>query len=149
MPEAPKPSTQNYNQLLQKNKAILQFIEDVTTNAALVQRQVLSQILSQNSNSEYLTLYGRPSSDTFKTSIPLVSYDQIQPFVSRIANGDFSPILCSSPISEFLTRSNLGRDMITLNSFLFQFFCFLDYYDNLMLWIFPFAALALRVARES
>ncbi|KGN56171.1 indole-3-acetic acid-amido synthetase GH3.6 [Cucumis sativus] len=105
MPEAPKPSTQNYNQLLQKNKAILQFIEDVTTNAALVQRQVLSQILSQNSNSEYLTLYGRPSSDTFKTSIPLVSYDQIQPFVSRIANGDFSPILCSSPISEFLTSS--------------------------------------------
>ncbi|KAA0047007.1 hypothetical protein IC582_014472 [Cucumis melo] len=105
MPEAPKPSTPNYNQLVQKNKAILQFIEDVTTNAALVQRQVLSQILSQNSNSEYLTLYGRPSPDTFKTSIPLVSYDQIQPFVSRIANGDFSPILCSSPISEFLTSS--------------------------------------------
>lgn len=104
MPEAPKTTTTpNYN-LAQKNKAILQFIEDVTTNAALVQRQVLSQILSLNSNSEYLTLYGRPSPDTFKTSIPLVSYDQIQPFISRIANGDFSPILCSSPISEFLTR---------------------------------------------
>lgn len=149
MPEAPKPSTPNYNQLVQKNKAILQFIEDVTTNAALVQRQVLSQILSQNSNSEYLTLYGRPSPDTFKTSIPLVSYDQIQPFVSRIANGDFSPILCSSPISEFLTRSNLGRDMMTLISFLFHFFGLWIINYDLMFWIFGFAALAPRVARES
>ncbi|XP_022932134.1 indole-3-acetic acid-amido synthetase GH3.6-like [Cucurbita moschata] len=107
MPEAPKTPTSvtpNYN-LVQKNNAILQFIEDVTTNADLVQRQVLSQILSRNATSEYLSLHARPSPDTFKSSIPLVSYDHIQPFISRIANGDTSPILCSSPISEFLTSS--------------------------------------------
>ncbi|KAG6600750.1 Indole-3-acetic acid-amido synthetase, partial [Cucurbita argyrosperma subsp. sororia] len=100
MPEAP-----NAPSLLEKNSAALQFIEDITTNAAHVQRQVLSQILSRNASSEYLTLHARPSPDTFKSSIPLISYDHIQPFITRIANGDTSPILCSSPISEFLTSS--------------------------------------------
>ncbi|XP_022985796.1 indole-3-acetic acid-amido synthetase GH3.6-like [Cucurbita maxima] len=100
MPEAP-----NAPSLVEKNSAALQFIEHITTNAAHVQRQVLSQILSRNASSEYLTLHARPSPDTFKSSIPLISYDHIQPFITRIANGDTSPILCSSPISEFLTSS--------------------------------------------
>ena len=102
MPEAPK----GYN-LIEKNKKTLEFIEDVTANADEVQEKVLSEILSRNANVEYLQrhgLNGQTDRDTFKKLLPVITYEDIQPDINRIANGDTSPILCSKPISEFLTR---------------------------------------------
>ncbi|KAK1575957.1 hypothetical protein Q3G72_009714 [Acer saccharum] len=41
---------------------------------------------------------------TFKKVMPVIStYEDIQPDITCIANGDTSPIFCSNPISEFLT----------------------------------------------
>ncbi|KAL0399314.1 UNVERIFIED_CONTAM: Indole-3-acetic acid-amido synthetase GH3.6 [Sesamum radiatum] len=37
--------------------------------------------------------------------MPVITYEDILPDINRIANGDKSPILCSEPISEFLTSS--------------------------------------------
>ncbi|PPD85341.1 hypothetical protein GOBAR_DD17720 [Gossypium barbadense] len=37
--------------------------------------------------------------------MPVITYEDIQPHIDRIANGDTSPILSSNPISEFLTSS--------------------------------------------
>lgn len=105
MPEAPK-ETQNYN-LAEKNKNSLEFIEDVTSKADEVQRKVLEEILSHNAHVEYLQrngLNGHTDRETFKKLMPVITYEDIQPDISRIANGDTSPILCSKPISEFLTR---------------------------------------------
>lgn len=109
--EAPQKSsflsTTEYYKLLQRNKKTLQFIEDVTANAAQVQRRVLAEILSRNAHVEYLrrhSLAGATDPKTFKNTIPVISYEDIQHDINRIANGDSSPILCSSPISEFLTR---------------------------------------------
>jgi auxin responsive GH3 family protein len=102
MPEAPR----DYN-LVEQNKKILDFIEDVTSNADQVQQKVLSEILSRNANVEYLQRYslnGHTDRDTFKKLLPVISYEDIQPDIDRISNGDTSPILCSKPISEFLTR---------------------------------------------
>ncbi|CAI0439147.1 unnamed protein product, partial [Linum tenue] len=113
MPEAPKP-TQTSNGLTtiaiaEKNKRTLQFIEDVTSNPDDVQTQVLHEILSRNSAVEYLhhrhRLHGATDRRTFKKLLPVISYEDIHPDITRIANGDTSPILCSSPISEFLTSS--------------------------------------------
>ncbi|KAG6592005.1 Indole-3-acetic acid-amido synthetase, partial [Cucurbita argyrosperma subsp. sororia] len=110
--EAPQKSsflsTTEYYKLLQRNKKTLQFIEDVTANAAQVQRRVLAEILSRNAHVEYLRrhgLAGATDPKTFKNTIPVISYEDIQHDINRIANGDSSPILCSSPISEFLTSS--------------------------------------------
>lgn len=103
MPEAPR----GYN-LVEQNKKILDFIEDVTSNADQVQQKVLSEILSRNANVEYLKRYdlnGHTDRDTFKKLLPVISYEDIQPDIDRISNGDTSPILCSKPISEFLTSS--------------------------------------------
>ncbi|XP_057751638.1 indole-3-acetic acid-amido synthetase GH3.6-like [Arachis stenosperma] len=103
MPEAPK----DYN-LVEQNRKILEFIEDVTSNADQVQQKVLSEILSRNANVEYLRrhgLNGQTDRDTFKKLLPVISYEDLQPDINRIANGDTSPILCSKPISEFLTSS--------------------------------------------
>ncbi|XP_021896668.1 indole-3-acetic acid-amido synthetase GH3.6-like, partial [Carica papaya] len=105
MPEAPK--TNSYN-LSEKNKKMLQFIEDVTINADEVQKKVLEEILSRNAHVEYLRkqgISGQTDRETFKKLVPVITYEDVQPYINRIANGDTSPILCSKPISEFLTSS--------------------------------------------
>ncbi|XVF04035.1 hypothetical protein REPUB_Repub05bG0046000 [Reevesia pubescens] len=110
MPEAPKNNTQkptDYNLEL-KNKKTLQFIEEVTSNADEVQKKVLEEILSRNAHVEYLQRHGlndHTDRETFKKTMPVITYENIQPDIDRIANGDTSPILCSKPISEFLTSS--------------------------------------------
>ncbi|CAF1699066.1 BnaC03g14570D [Brassica napus] len=110
MPEAPELAVSELSDqsLAEKNKNKLQFIEEVTSNADDVQRRVLEEILSRNADVEYLKrhgLQGRTDRESFKHVMPVVTYEDIQPDINRISNGDKSQILCSSPISEFLTSS--------------------------------------------
>lgn len=91
----------------EKDANALQFIEDMTKNVDEVQRRVLEEILSRNAETEYLgkfQLNGATDRDTFKAKVPVVKYEDLQPEIQRIANGDRSPILSAHPISEFLTR---------------------------------------------
>lgn len=90
-----------------KHAKALQFIEEMTRNADAVQEWVLAEILSRNSETEYLRrlgLEGATDRDTFKALVPVVTYEDLQPQIQRIANGDRSNILSSHHISEFLTR---------------------------------------------
>lgn len=117
MPEAPKDegayahahdTNTIYSVVEEKNKKFLQFIEEVTTNADEVQKRVLAEILSRNAHVECLKrhgLNGQTDRETFKKIMPVTTYEDIQPDVNRIANGDKSQIICSQPISEFLTSS--------------------------------------------
>ncbi|WJX60684.1 hypothetical protein P8452_45863 [Trifolium repens] len=89
------------------NKA-LEFIEEMTKNTDSVQEKVLAEILAQNAETEYLKqfgLNGATDRESFKSKVPVVTYDDLLPYIQRIANGDLSPILSSHPISEFLTSS--------------------------------------------
>ena len=91
----------------EKDAKALEFIEEMTRNTDAVQERVLSEILSRNSDTEYLQrfgLCGATDRDSFKSKVPVVKYEDLQPEIQRIANGDRSKILCSQPISEFLTR---------------------------------------------
>jgi len=91
----------------EKDAKALQFIEEMTRNVDSVQQKVLAEILSQNANTEYLQRFklgGAMDRDTFKSKMPIVTYEEIQHDIQRIANGDRSPIFSSHPISEFLTR---------------------------------------------
>ncbi|XP_038901036.1 indole-3-acetic acid-amido synthetase GH3.6-like [Benincasa hispida] len=101
--------TEVSNNLTSKDEqSILQHIEEVTTHADQVQGRVLTEILSRNADVEYLKrhgLNGCTDRKTFKNTIPLVSYEDLKPYIDRIANGDASPILCSQPISEFFISS--------------------------------------------
>lgn len=93
--------------VMEKEKKALEFLEYVTANADEVQKQVLAEILTRNANVEYLQrhgLGGRTDTNSFKKFVPVITYEDIQPDINRIANGDKSPILCAHPISEFLTR---------------------------------------------
>lgn len=91
-----------------RDKAALDFIDTVTRNPNAVQGEVLTAILARNSSTEYLRrlgLSGCTNRDIFKRTAPLVTYEDLQPDIQRIANGDKSPILSSHPVSEFLTSS--------------------------------------------
>ncbi|XP_058779939.1 indole-3-acetic acid-amido synthetase GH3.6-like [Vicia villosa] len=97
-----------YDDLSQKKKKVLDFIEDVTTHADEIQKKILAEILSKNANVEYLQrhgLNGQTDSETFKKLVPVITYEDIQNDINRIANGDASPILTSNSISNFLTSS--------------------------------------------
>ncbi|XP_073281250.1 indole-3-acetic acid-amido synthetase GH3.6-like [Primulina huaijiensis] len=86
----------------------MEFIEKLTENAGEIQTRVLAEILLRNSNVEYLKrhgLDGHTDTEAFKKVVPVISYEDIQPDIKRIANGDSSPILCCEPISEFLKSS--------------------------------------------
>ncbi|KAH6789846.1 Auxin-responsive GH3 family protein [Perilla frutescens var. frutescens] len=92
----------------EKDAKALQFIEEMTRNADSVQENVLAQILGRNAHTEYLktfNLNGATDRQTFKSKIPMVTYEDLQPLIQRIANGDRSPIFSSHPVSEFLTSS--------------------------------------------
>lgn len=91
----------------EKDVKALQFIEEMTRNADSVQERVLAEILSRNGETEYLkrfNLNGSTDRETFKSKIPVITYEDLQPEIQRIANGDRSAILSAHPISEFLTR---------------------------------------------
>ncbi|KAL5099206.1 hypothetical protein RYX36_003533 [Vicia faba] len=86
----------------------LQFLEEMTINTDPAQQNVLAEIISQNAEAEYLKqfgLNGATDRETFKSKVPVSTYDDLLPYIQRIANGDTSPILSSHPISEFLTSS--------------------------------------------
>ena len=110
MPEAPKNVSEHggcSSSIIDGERKALEFIEEVTSNADEVQKRVLGEILSRSANVEYLQrhgLNGQIDRHTFKKIVPVVGYEDLKPDIDRIANGDTSPILCSQPISEFLTR---------------------------------------------
>lgn len=89
-------------------EAGLKLLEDLTTNAETIQQQVLHQILSQNSGTQYLRAFLDGESDknqqSFKNKVPVVNYDDIKPFIQRIADGESSDMVSAQPITELLTR---------------------------------------------
>ncbi|WOL17656.1 putative indole-3-acetic acid-amido synthetase GH3.8 [Canna indica] len=92
----------------EKDAEKLRFIEEMTASADAVQEKVLEEILTRNSGTEYLRRYGLGCATdraTFKAMVPVVTYEDLQPEIQRIANGDRSAILSAHPISEFLTSS--------------------------------------------
>ena len=92
----------------EKDAKALQFIEEMTRNADAVQERVLAEILSRNADTEYLKRFklgGTTDRESFKSKVPVITYEDVQPEIQRIANGDRSAILSAYPISEFLTRS--------------------------------------------
>lgn len=104
----------------EKNEKALDFIDEMTRNVDRVQEKVLAEILTRNAQTEYLQRYemgGATDRETFKSKIPVVKYEDLQPEIQRIANGDRSPILSSLPISEFLTRFPLCLDILRFQSF--------------------------------
>ena len=95
---------------------MLESIEEMGTNVDAVKERGLADILARNGDAEYLTkcgLAGAGASDraTFCAKVPMATYDDLKPYILRIANGDRLPILSGSvhPISEFIVSSGTSN----------------------------------------
>ncbi|EFJ32740.1 hypothetical protein SELMODRAFT_85812 [Selaginella moellendorffii] len=86
----------------------LKSMEHATKNAAVIQRELLQQILEKNAGTEYLTRHGLDEESNLVDGfhkLPLVEYNDIEADIKRIADGDTGRILCSDPISQFFISS--------------------------------------------
>ncbi|PRQ53056.1 putative GH3 family protein [Rosa chinensis] len=88
---------------------IIQWFEDVSENAELVQTQTLRRILELNWGVEYLKKWlGDVEIDEvdecaleslYTSLVPLVSHADLEPYIQRIANGDSAPLLTQQPMT--------------------------------------------------
>ncbi|KAE8730313.1 Indole-3-acetic acid-amido synthetase GH3.17 [Hibiscus syriacus] len=89
------------------NEAGMKIIEDLTENVHQIQQLVLEEIITRNAHTEYLKgfLNGQCDMQVFKNKVPVVNYEDIKPYIERIANGDSVNIISAEPIIELLTSS--------------------------------------------
>ncbi|MED6160714.1 Jasmonoyl--L-amino acid synthetase jar6 [Stylosanthes scabra] len=81
---------------------VIEEFEAVTKDAGRVQIETLRKILEDNSEAEYLQnlgLNGRTDPQSFKNCVPLVTHQDLEPYINRMIDGDLSSILTSNPIT--------------------------------------------------
>lgn len=86
---------------------VIEEFEEMTRDAERVQRETLKKILEENGSAEYLQnlgLDGRTDPQSFKDCVPLVTHDDLESYIQRIADGDSSPILTGKPIKTISLR---------------------------------------------
>lgn len=81
-------------------------LEELTLNAKKIQDDLLKEILTLNTNTEYLRqfLHGSSDKQEFKKNVPLVSYEDMKPYIERVANGEPSDVISGRPVTRFLRR---------------------------------------------
>ncbi|KAK6230597.1 hypothetical protein QUC31_002115 [Theobroma cacao] len=99
----PVPQLQVYSMATERHQAGLEIFEYLTTNAHQIQEQVLEEILNRNARTEYLRgfLNGQCDKQLFKKNVPIITYQDVEPYINRIANGEPSDILLAEPLTGF------------------------------------------------
>ncbi|KAK8506431.1 hypothetical protein V6N12_034163 [Hibiscus sabdariffa] len=95
-------------------------LEELTTNAQQIQDQLLCEILGRNAGTEYLRrfLHGQTDKQLFKTNVPIVAYEDLKPYIDRIANGEASSdILLAEPVAGFSLSTGTSGGQPKLISF--------------------------------
>ncbi|GMJ02853.1 Gretchen Hagen 3.17 [Hibiscus trionum] len=90
----------------------MKMIEEITTNAEQTQEQLLRQILERNAGAEYLSRYlnGETDKHLFKKNVPIVTYEDIKPYIDRIANGETSNVLTAESVIQFYRSSGTSGE---------------------------------------
>ncbi|CAL9215853.1 unnamed protein product [Arabidopsis halleri] len=85
----------------------LKVLDDLTSSVKQIQDDVLKEILTLNADTEYLHrfLHGSSDKDLFTTNVPVVTYEDLKPYIDRLANGEPSDILSALPICGFFLSS--------------------------------------------
>ncbi|MBA0803951.1 hypothetical protein Gohar_014109, partial [Gossypium harknessii] len=90
----------------------MKILEELTSNAHEIQEQMLEEILIRNAGTEYLSrffVHGENHKQNFKTNVPIVTYEDIKPYIDRIANGETSSILFADPITQFIQSTGTSE----------------------------------------
>ncbi|KAL6657382.1 hypothetical protein ACP70R_005162 [Stipagrostis hirtigluma subsp. patula] len=94
-----------------KANDVLQELEILSVNAKAAQEFILRKILEKNQATEYLYKFMNGSTDisAFRSQVPVVTYDVIQPYIAKIAADGQSSVLCGERIVELLRSSGTSR----------------------------------------
>lgn len=95
---------------------IINWFNDVSENATLMQQETLRQILENNHGVEYLSKWlgditniremdASSLENMFTKLVPLSSHADVEPYINRIAGGDTSPLLTQHPITHLSLSS--------------------------------------------
>ncbi|KAK3146749.1 hypothetical protein QOZ80_3BG0271340 [Eleusine coracana subsp. coracana] len=93
---------------LRGDEVIAEF-ERLTRDAAAVQQETLRRILSENADVEYLRgrgLDGRTDPDSFRSCVPLVTHEDLEPYICRIADGNTSSLLLTAKLVTSISLSS-------------------------------------------
>ncbi|KAL0710956.1 hypothetical protein Bca4012_017934 [Brassica carinata] len=79
----------------------------MTSNAKQIQDEMLEEILRVSANTEYLRpfLHGSSHKELFKKNVPVVTYEDVKPYIERVANGEPSDVISGEPITHFFRSS--------------------------------------------
>ncbi|XP_010461156.1 PREDICTED: 4-substituted benzoates-glutamate ligase GH3.12-like [Camelina sativa] len=100
-------------------------LEALTSNAKQIQDDVLKQILTLNANTEYLQRYLHGSSDKehFKKNVPVITYEDVSPYIERVANGEPSNVITGNSITGFFLSSGTSggkHKIFPMNNIFFE-----------------------------
>lgn len=95
---------------------IINWFDEVSKNAEVVQQETLRRILELNYGVEYLSKWlgdignvremdASKLEKIYTTMVPLVTHADVEPYIQRIADGDISPILTQHPITHLSLSS--------------------------------------------
>lgn len=89
-----------------KGEEALKELEQLTMKASEIQGNILTEILRRNAATEYLSKYmnGSTNVSKYKKMVPVITYEEIHPYIQRIANGESSSIISGQLITELLIR---------------------------------------------
>lgn len=93
-------------------ESIIADFEELTMDAGRVQRETLRKILEVNGGTEYLQkcgLNGKADPESFRTCVPLVTHQDLEPYIRRIADGEKSSILTGRPIKTISLSSGTSQ----------------------------------------
>ncbi|KAG2331523.1 hypothetical protein Bca52824_002703 [Brassica carinata] len=82
-------------------------LDELTSNAKQIQDNLLKEILTLNANTGYLRqfLNGSSVKELFKKNVPVVRYEDVKPYIERVANGEPSDVISGKPVTQFLLSS--------------------------------------------
>ncbi|CAF2282673.1 BnaA04g16140D [Brassica napus] len=85
----------------------LKALEKLSSNAKQIQEDMLEEILRSSANTEYLRrfLHGSSDKELFKKNVPVVTYEDVKPYMERVANGEPSNVISGEPITQFFISS--------------------------------------------
>ncbi|KAK8345612.1 hypothetical protein V6Z11_A07G161700 [Gossypium hirsutum] len=98
-------------EILHVEKVIEEF-ETMTKDAENVQRETLKKILEENGSAEYLQnlgLNGRTDPQSFKACVPVVTHQDLEPYIQRIVDGASSLVLTGKPITTISLSSGTSQ----------------------------------------
>ncbi|KAL7605906.1 hypothetical protein Lser_V15G15742 [Lactuca serriola] len=90
------------------SETVIQEFESLTKDAKRVQIETLKKILTENGEAEYLkkwNLDGRFDPQSYSSCVPVVTHQDLDPYIQKIADGVSYPVLTGKPITTITLSS--------------------------------------------